>query len=210
MFALITFTLACGLVHSTGFASSDSDSDRSGKCSIPVGSFEHRASVGPTAFKGSEVCGACVNITNTESGKSTIAHVVDLCLGCKREDLNLNPTAFKSLGDTVLGRLPISWSVVRCPDVTGNIQYIWEAGSNQWQSAIQIRNHAEAVASLAYSKSKTGPWKEFTRREDNYFITSNITTPVFFNVTSTSGKSIIDSNMTTLEKGGLVTSSSQF
>ncbi|KAJ9065825.1 hypothetical protein DSO57_1015456 [Entomophthora muscae] len=170
MFALITLTIACGLVQSAGFASYNTNSD----------------------------------------GKSIIAPVVDQCLACKKEDLNLNLAAFKSLGNPALGRLPISWSIVRCPDVTGNIQYIWEAGSNQWQSAIQVRNHAEAVTSLAYSKSKTGPWKKFTRREDNYFITSNITTPVFFNVTSTSGKSIIDSNMTTLEKGGLVTSSSQF
>ncbi|KAJ9065822.1 hypothetical protein DSO57_1015453 [Entomophthora muscae] len=210
MLNFIIFSFACGQVQSAGFAKYDTDSDGSGKCTFPTDSFKQWASIGPSVFKKSQNCGACINITNTESGKSTVAHVVDICPGCGKDDLNLNPAAYDSIGDRTFGSLPISWSVVRCSDVTGNILYVWEAGSDQWHSAIQIRNHAEAVASLAYSKSKTGPWKEFTRREDNYFITSNITTPVFFNLTSTSGKSIIDSNMATLEKGGLVTSSAQF
>ncbi|KAJ9057315.1 hypothetical protein DSO57_1023845 [Entomophthora muscae] len=210
MFNFIVFSLTCGLVQSAGFATYNTDSDGFGKCTIPAGSYDHWTSVGPAAFKGSQICGSCVNVTNTDSGKSTVVHVVDQCLGCGEEDLNLSLPAFTSIGSNAPNHLPISWSIVRCPDVTGNIQYFWETGSNQWWSALQVRNHAEAVASVSYSKSDTGPWKEFTRRDDNYFTTSGIATPVFFNITSTTGKSIIDSNMIPLEQGGIVSSSAQF
>ncbi|KAI0244727.1 hypothetical protein L0F63_003889 [Massospora cicadina] len=130
------------------------------------------------------------------AGHNTTAHVVDQCLGCGSADLNLSVPAFSALGDIALGLLPVSWSIVRCNDTVGG--------------GVLIRNHADAVATLEYSKKEVGPWTKLTRRDDNYFIATGLDTPVFFRVNSTLGKSILDSNMVPLENGGIVISSGQF
>lgn len=66
------------------------------------------------------------------------------------------------------------------------------------------------MASLSYAKSKSGPWTALPRRDDNYFVATGIAKPVFFKVTSTSGKAVIDANIAPLEQGGVVSSSGQF
>ncbi|PQE10847.1 Rare lipo A protein [Rutstroemia sp. NJR-2017a BBW] len=58
--------------------------------------------------------GAC-GWTNSDSemvsygGKSVVVKVVDKCMGCKTDDLDLSPAAFTALAPESLGRIKGTW-----------------------------------------------------------------------------------------------------
>ena len=90
-----------------------------------------------------------------------------------------------------LGRVPISWRYVSCP-VTGNLTYRFKEGSSQWWTAVQVRNHRNAIAS--FEVRIDGAWQSVARAEYNYFIEEGGMGPgpLDFRVTDVEGNVIED------------------
>jgi len=117
-------------------------------------------------YANSGVCGACARVKGPE-GEVTV-RIVDLCPECAHGDIDLSPQAFEMLAPLEKGRIPISWQFVPCV-VSGPIVYHFKEGSNQWWSAVQIRNHRNAIEKLEY-KADDGSWRSAGRVDYNYFL----------------------------------------
>ncbi|KAJ7140384.1 hypothetical protein C8R46DRAFT_814319, partial [Mycena filopes] len=47
--------------------------------------------------------------TVTYGGKSVQVQIVDRCVACKVNDIDMTPTAFSALADMALGRVNVTW-----------------------------------------------------------------------------------------------------
>jgi len=54
-------------------------------------------------------CHIPMTATVKHGGKSILVHIVDRCVGCKKGDIDLTPTAFGALADLSLGRTSVEW-----------------------------------------------------------------------------------------------------
>jgi expansin len=178
----------------TGFATFYATADGSGNCGfdptpndLMIGGMNH------TDYAGSFVCGTCVSVLGPK-GNITI-RIVDQCPGCGQGDIDLSPLAFSLIADTSLGRVPIQWHTISC-DVNGPIIYHFKAGSNQWWTAVQIRNHRYAVSSVEYLTPQ-GMFKPISRLDYNYFVEPGGMGPgpYVFRVTDIYNHSLIDSGI---------------
>jgi len=150
-------------------------------------------------YAGSQICGACVIV---EGPRGTIAiRIVDLCPECPVGNIDLSPLAFSQIADTVLGRVPIRWHVESC-DRTGPIIYHFKNGSNQWWTAVQIRNHRNQVLQLEYLTSNHA-YKRVDRTNYNYFVEASGMGPgpYIFRVTDVYGHVLVDSGIVHIENG---------
>jgi expansin (peptidoglycan-binding protein) len=141
--------------------------DGSGNCSFPatpndlmVGAMNH------VDYGDSAACGACAQVKGP-NGSITI-RIVDQCPECPQGNIDLSPDAFGKIADLAAGVVPITWSYVPC-DVMGPIQYHFKDGSNQWWTAIQIRNHRYRIAKLEY-KDASGSYVAVGRESYNFFV----------------------------------------
>lgn len=174
------------------------DADGSGNCSfdptgdLMIGAMNH------TDYADSAACGACVHIEGP-SGAVTV-RIVDQCPECAPGDIDLSPEAFEKLADPVLGRVDISWTYVPC-DVSGNIVYHFKEGSNQWWTAVQIRNARFAIGKLEVQKA--GSFVEVNRVDYNYFVdeAGMGPGPYTFRVTDVNGNVLTDSGIAFVEAG---------
>jgi expansin (peptidoglycan-binding protein) len=117
-------------------------------------------------YGNSAVCGACAHLKGP-NGEVTV-RIVDLCPECAHGDIDLSPAAFELLAPLEKGRIPISWQFVPC-GVSGPIVYHFKDGSNEYWTAVHIRNHRNAIAKFEY-KAEDGSWRDVGRVEFNYFI----------------------------------------
>jgi len=153
-------------------------------------------------------CGAYVHVTGPR-GEVTV-RIVDLCPGCQAGHLDLSEEAFSQIADLAQGRVSIEWQVVS-PVLAGPIAYHFYAGSNQWWTAVQIRNHRNPIAKLEYRKAD-GQWVSVPRTSYNYFVQTNPGMgpgPYTFRVTDSYGNVLTDSGVPHVD-GGTVNGSSQF
>jgi expansin (peptidoglycan-binding protein) len=123
------------------------------------------AAMNAEEYNNAAVCGAYVYVTGPK-GVVTV-RIVDLCPECKAGHLDLSREAFAQIADLPQGRVPIAWQVVS-PALTGPIAYHFKDGSNQWWTAVQIRNHRNPIAKLEYRNSG-GQWITVPRTSYNYF-----------------------------------------
>ncbi len=151
-----------------------------------VGAMNH------TDYAGSAVCGACVHITGP-SGEATV-RIVDQCPECQPGDIDLSQEAFAKLADPSLGRVTIHWTYVAC-DESGPIVYHFKEGSNQWWTAVQIRDARYAVASFEFQQG--GQWVSVSRQDYNYFVADSGMGPgpYTFRVTDVNGAQLVDMNV---------------
>jgi len=117
-------------------------------------------------YANSGVCGACAHLKGP-MGEVTV-RIVDLCPECQHGDIDLSPDAFAMLAPLPDGRIDISWQFVPC-EAPGPIVYHFKEGSNQWWTAVQIRNHTNAIGKFEW-RSDDGAWHEVTRLDYNYFV----------------------------------------
>jgi expansin (peptidoglycan-binding protein) len=157
-------------------------------------------------YAGSYVCGSCVEVTGPK-GTVTL-RIVDLCPECPAGNIDLSPSAFAKIADIALGRVPISWHLIPC-GVTGPLVYHFKDGSNQWWTALQIRNHRYPVSEVAYLDK--GQFVSVPRTSYNYFVAENGMGPgpYVFRVTDVYGHTLIDSGIVHVENGD-VPGSGQF
>jgi expansin (peptidoglycan-binding protein) len=127
--------------------------------------------------------------------------IVDLCPECKAGHLDLSQEAFAQIADLPQGRVSITWQVVS-PELAGPIAYHFKDGSNQWWTAVQIRNHRNPIARLEYWTG--GQWIGVPRTSYNYFVQTNPgmgTGPYTFRVTDSYGATLIDGGIPHVENG---------
>ena len=174
--------------------------DGSGNCSFPatpedlmVGAMNH------TDYAASGACGTCVRIAGP-LGEVDV-RIVDRCPECPAGDIDLSPEAFSRIAEMAQGRVAIEWRYIACP-VAGPVVYHFKEGSNPWWTAVQIRNHRYAVASLAY-RDEQGAFLDVVRLDYNFFVeeTGMGRGPYEFRVTDVHGAVVEDSGIAHVENG---------
>jgi expansin len=166
------------------------------------------AAMNAEEYANAAVCGAYVVVTGPK-GTVTV-RIVDLCPECRAGHLDLNREAFSLIGDLPEGVVPITWQIVS-PPLSGPIAYHFKDGSNQWWTAVQVRNHRNPLARLEYRRTD-GSWVAVPRTDYNYFVQTNPgmgAGPYTFRVTDSYGNQIMDSGIPHVENGS-VTGSGQF
>jgi expansin len=140
--------------------------DGSGNCGFPatpndlmVGAMNH------VDYAGSAVCGACVRIDGPNG--SVDVRIVDQCPECPEGNIDLSPDAFAKIAALEAGRVPIAWQYIEC-NVDGPIVYHFKDGSNAYWTAVQLRNHRNAIA--RFEVQQAGAWVEVARVDYNYFV----------------------------------------
>lgn len=149
-------------------------------------------------------CGAYAEVTGPKG--TAMVRIVDNCpdvpdnpsnpsTGCGYWHLDLSPEAFAKVADISAGRVPISWRIIS-PDLSGPIVYHFKDGSNQWWTAVQIRNHRNPITKLEYKNSK-GQWVNVERLDYNYFVAPSGMGPgpYTFRVTDSYGNMLVDSGI---------------
>jgi expansin (peptidoglycan-binding protein) len=145
-------------------------------------------------------CGAFVEVYGP-SGTVTV-RIVDLCPECLAGHLDLSREAFAKIANPVLGRVSITWRIVS-PNLAGPIAYHFKDGSNQWWTAVQIRNHRNPVAKFEY-RTSGGQWVTVPRVSYNYFVQTNPgmgAGPYTFRVTDMYSNTLTDSGIPFMESG---------
>jgi expansin len=153
---------------------------------LMVGAMNH------TDYAAAAVCGACVDLTGP-SGAIRI-RIVDQCPECPEGNIDLSPEAFEQIAELSLGRVPIDWHYAPC-EASGPIRYHFKDGSNQWWTAVQIRNHRNRIASLEYLAGST--YRAVSRTDYNYFVEPSGMGPgpYTFRVTDVYGNVLEDSGI---------------
>jgi expansin (peptidoglycan-binding protein) len=177
----------------TGEATYYDFADGSGNCSfdpspgdLMIGAMNH------DDYADSAACGACVRLTGP-NGEITI-RVVDQCPECPAGDIDLSPEAFTQIAELSAGRVPISWRYVAC-DVQGPVVYHFKEGSNEFWTAVQIRNHRSPIATVEIEKN--GAFQVVPRESYNYFVdvSGMGPGPYHFRLTDTGGNVIEDTGI---------------
>jgi expansin len=146
-------------------------------------------------FGQATLCGAFIEVSGA-LGK-VVVRLVDRCpdAGCKSNHVDMSPQAFDRIAQRVQGRVPISWRLV-FPELSGPIQFRFKEGSNQWWTAVQLRNHRTPIAKLEYRNAQ-GQFVEIARTEYNYFVNPSGMGPgpYAFRITDIYGRTIVESNI---------------
>jgi expansin (peptidoglycan-binding protein) len=150
----------------TGEATFYDFADGSGNCMFDASPDDLRvAAMNHDDYLESGVCGACAHLVGP-SGEVTV-RIVDQCPDCPKGNIDLSPSAFDEIAKRELGRVPITWQYVEC-GVSGPLRYRFKEGSNQWWTAVQVRNHRYAIAKLEVKKN--GAFVAVARENYNYFV----------------------------------------
>lgn len=160
------------------------------------------AAMNADEYDNAAVCGAYVQVTGP-SGTITV-RIVDLCPECTTGHLDLSQEAFARIADPIDGRVPITWQLVS-PAISGPIAYHFKEGSNQWWTAVQIRNHRNPVVKLEYHNGTD--WVPVQRTDYNYFVQTEPGMgpgPYQFRVTDLYGNMVTDEGVAHSENGTVV------
>lgn len=169
------------------------DADGSGNCSFPASPQDLMvAALNTPDYNGAQSCGGCV-LVQGPSGSVTV-RIVDRCPGCSQGHIDLSKQAFAKIADLTLGVVPVTWAFVPCT-VQGPIRYHFKSGSNQWWSAIQVRNHRYPVKTLEAQVG--GSFVTVNRELYNYFVYSSGLGPgpYTLRVTDVLGHVLTDTNI---------------
>ena len=185
------------------------DADGSGACLFgPSPEDLMIAAMNADEYGNATACGTFVSLTGPK-GAITV-RIVDLCPECGAGHLDLSLEAFSLIAEPVQGRVPITWQVIS-PDLAGPVAYHFKEGSNQWWTAVQVRNHRNPVAALEYL-TEHGQWKKVQRTRYNYFVQTKPGMgpgPYAFRVTDIYGNVLTDYGISHI-KSGTIKGSNQF
>ncbi len=162
-------SLACpdSVIIRTGEATFYTFADGTGNCGFDATPADLMiGAMNEVDYDNSNICGSCVSLTGP-NGQINI-RIVDRCPGCPLGGIDLSPYAFSFIADTSRGRVPITWHLIPC-DISTPVQYHFKEGSNQWWTAVQVRNHRYPIAKFEYM-TNAGTFKEVNRVQYNYFV----------------------------------------
>ncbi len=152
-------------------------------------------------------CGAYVRVSGPND--TVTVRIVDLCPECQAGHLDLSEEAFAAIAPLHLGIVPITWQVIS-PALAGSIAYHFKDGSNQWWTAVQVRNSRNPIDKLEYWAGSA--WVSVPRTGYNFFVQTNPGMgpgPYSFRVTDVYGHVLTDSGIPHSE-GGTVAGAAQF
>jgi expansin len=167
--------------------------DGSGNCSFDATPNDLMvAAMNHTDYAESAACGSCAHVIGPNGAIDV--RIVDQCPECPQGNLDLSPEAFAKIAEISQGRVAIEWQYAAC-GVDGPVRYRFKEGSNQWWTALQLRNHRNAIASLEYEKD--GSYVAVNRESYNYFVEPNGMGPgpYKFRVTDVYGNVIEDTGI---------------
>jgi expansin len=150
-------------------------------------------------YNNAAYCGAYVQVNGAKG--SIVVRIVDLCPECLAGHLDLSREAFALIDDPIKGRVPITWRIVS-PAISGPIAYHFKEGSNQWWTAVQIRNHRNPIAKFEYWSGSQ--WVTVPRVSYNFFVQTNPglgVGPYTFRVTDMYTNALTDSGIPFIENG---------
>jgi expansin (peptidoglycan-binding protein) len=198
----------CDRTEHEGVATYYTFADGSGNCSFPPTPDDlNVAAMNNEEYAGSAVCGTCVFIQGP-IGTVTV-RIVDRCPECNVGHLDLSPSAFEQIARIEEGIVDITWHYVPC-NVEGPIRYHFKEGSNQWWTAVQVRNHTNRVDLFEYLDG-SGTYRQVPRLDYNFFVEESGMGPgpYTFRVSDQYGNVLEDSGIGFVE-GGEVAGSGQF
>jgi expansin len=164
--------------------------DGSGACMFPATPSDlDVAALNAEQYREAAYCGACAEVVGP-TGSVTV-RLVDLCPECESGHLDLSPSAFEKIAPLEQGRVDITWKLVSCT-VTGAVSYQYKDGSNQWWTAVQVRNHRYPITKFEVDKGDG--FVELPRTDYNYFLDETGFGPesVQVRITASTGKMLID------------------
>ncbi len=174
-----------------------------GNCSFPESPENMMvAAMNHTQYADSALCGAYAQVTGPDG--TVIVRIVDRCPECPINHIDLSREAFAQIANLSDGLVPISWQLVSYP-LVDPIVYHFKEGSNQWWTAVQIRNHTNPIVSVAYWDGVA--FQEVPRLSYNYFVQTSPGMgegPYTFRVTDYFGNQLIDNNIPFVEDGEVV------
>lgn len=165
------------------------------------------AAIDTAYFDGSNLCGAYIHVVGPQ-GEVTV-RIVDWCPNCQVSHVDLSQEAFAEIAQISQGIVPITWQIVS-PELSGPIAYHFKDGSNQWWTAVQIRNHRNPIAKFEFYNGSQ--WVNVSRTDYNYFVQTGPGMgpgPYTFRVTDIYGNVLQDSGISHVENGS-VNGSAQF
>lgn len=173
------------------------DADGTGNCSFDP-SGEPVAALNDPDYDGAAWCGACAAVDGPDG--SVVVRIVDRCPECASGDLDLSMSAFEQIAPLEAGRVPITWRFVPC-DVQGNVSFRFKEGSNPFWTAIQVRNHRHAIATLEALDEETGAYVSIPREDYNYFVWSEGLGPGPYTLRTTDvhGNVLVDEGVPSLD-----------
>ena len=184
------------------------DATGAGACSFdPSPNDLMVAAMNNDEYNNAAYCGAYVQV-NGPKGTVTV-RIVDLCPECHTGHLDLSRQAFATIADLPQGVVSIAWRVVS-PAISGPIAYHFKEGSNQWWTAVQVRNHRNPIAKFEYWNG--GQWVTVPRVSYNFFVQTNPgmgVGPYTFRVTDMYSNTLTDSGIPFIE-GGTIDGAGQF
>jgi expansin (peptidoglycan-binding protein) len=153
-----------------GVATHYEAADGNGACLFGPSDDMMIAAMNETDYETSKACGAYV-LVRAANGTSVTVRITNVCpLPCAPGQLDLSKQAFAKLADPVLGRIPITWSLLS-PGAADTISIRYKDGSSQWWCGIQVIDHRNPVAQLEVSAG--GAWRTLPRTEYNYFLSED-------------------------------------
>ncbi len=168
------------------------------------------AAMNHTDYANALLCGAYIEVQGPAG--TVMVRIVDRCPECRPGDVDLSREAFARIADPIQGRVPIRWRIISpgSHDLSGPIAYRFKEGSNQYWTAIQVRNHRNPVYRLEY-RADDGSFQPLERQEYNYFVAPQGLGPgpYTLRVTDIYGHTLIDSGITLIE-AGMIVGSGQF
>jgi expansin (peptidoglycan-binding protein) len=145
-------------------------------------------------YNNAAYCGAYLEVSGPKG--QVVVRVVDLCPECHTGHLDLSREAFAQIADLPLGNVAITWQLIS-PEISGPIQFHFKDGSNQWWTAVQIRNSRNPIARFEY-RNNSGIWVDVPRTSYNYFVQTNPgmgVGPFAFRVTDWYGNVLSDASI---------------
>lgn len=164
--------------------------DGSGACMFPATPSDlDVAALNAEQYNDAAYCGACAAVVGP-SGTVTV-RLVDLCPECEAGHLDLSPSAFEKIAPIEHGRVDITWTLVSCA-VSGPVGYQFKDGSNEWWTAVQVRNHRYPITKFEVDKGDG--FVELPRTDYNYFLDENGfgSESVSVRITASTGQTLVD------------------
>lgn len=144
--------------------------DGNGACSFGPSDDMMIVAMNETDYETSRACGATV-LVRAANGNSVTVRVTNVCpLPCAPGQLDLSQEAFAELADPMLGRIPVTWSLLS-PGASDTISIRYKDGSSQWWCGIQAIDHRNPIAKLEVDAGDG--WRALPRTGYNYFLSEN-------------------------------------
>jgi len=140
-----------------------------GNCSLPYPAAVPTAAMNAADYNNSEACGAYIEVTNLDTSRKVVVRIDDQCPGCNAGDVDLAQEAFAAISPLGAGRIPITWRYVSGPSSPAKAYF--KEGSSQWWAAIQVRDHRNPVAAVAFRPTGSGTgYTTLARQAYDYFL----------------------------------------